>query len=99
MQIYHLTPFISLHISTVLLFLICLLTVAQLQQPNYYGKNTVFHRKRLLTLSSLAVKTGKSVKDKRAGKGMSVIPGNRPPPPPGANSVLLRLPGGVWLRV
>ena len=64
---------------SIFLCLFVLLIVARLQKPNYYVESTVFHRKRLLTLSRLlAVKTGKSLKDKREGKGMSVIPGSCP---------------------
>lgn len=77
MQICQLTVdaafFFSLHISPVPLLLIRLLTVAWLQNPNYYVENTIFHGKRLLTLSRLAAKTGKSVKDMSAQKGTAVI--------------------------
>lgn len=76
--------FFSLHISTVLLFLIRLLTEARLHKPNYYVENTIFPQEELTHTfqTFLAVKTGKSVEDKRAGKGISVISGNCPPQPP-----------------
>lgn len=41
--------FFSLLISTLLLFHVCLLTVARLHKPNYYVENTFFFPQETLT--------------------------------------------------